>query len=238
MYDDYPGRPGYRGQPVVWGAELESAIERLAAAGWAAWVHAIGDRAVHEVVALLAARTRGVKRFGPRPPMPDRVEHTQCIRPGDVRRMAAAGIVASVQPCHMLGDIEIVGRHWPRAQRDAYPLRSLLDSGVTLAGGSDAPVESLDPRRSLYAAVRRVSQAGQPAGGWFPKQRLTARETLWSFTRGAAASIGGLNGPGALAPGAPADLTVWAEDPLTVEPEALLDVPIRGVFIDGVARLD
>lgn len=233
MFDEYPGRPGYHGQPVVWGDELRGGFQRLASAGFAAWVHAIGDRAVHEVVSLLASRSAAVGRHWPRPAMPDRVEHTQCIRAHDARRMARAGIVASVQPCHMLGDIEIVGQHWPRAQRDAYPLRRLLDAGVVLAGGSDVPVESIDPRRSLYAAAMRISEAGAPPGGWYPDQRINSGETLLAFTRGAAHSIGGLNGPGALCPGAPADLTVWDENPVSAEPAALLSLPIRGVFIGG-----
>ena len=233
MFDAYPGRPGYCGQSVVWGDELRDRFRQLAAGGFAAWVHAIGDRAVHEVASLLASRSAAAGRHWPRPAMPDRIEHTQCIRARDARRMARAGIVASVQPCHMLGDIEIVGRHWPRAQRDAYPLRRLLDAGVVLAGGSDVPVESIDPRRSLYAAAVRISEAGEPPGGWYPDQRLHAGETLLAFTRGAAHASGGLNGPGALCPGAPADLTVWDENPVTAEPEALLTLPIRGVFIDG-----
>ncbi len=119
MFDDYPRRPGFCGVPVVAGAELTAAVRRAADCGWACWIHAIGDRAGHETIAALAAS----------PPaetcaLPHRIEHAQCLRPADIRRMAKAGIVASMQPCHLLLDIATADRHWPRARRDGLRRKS------------------------------------------------------------------------------------------------------------------
>ncbi len=232
MFEPYPGRPGYCGVPVVAGEELKEAVCNAARAGWAAWIHAIGDRAVHDAVAAIAA----ARRIEPRP-LPHRIEHSQCVQPADVRRMARAGIIASVQPCHILGDIAIADQHWPRARRHAYPLRAMLDAGVVLAAGSDVPVESIDPRRSLFAATARTEERGQPAGGWFPRQRITTEEVLRAFTVGAAAAAGSPPPAGTITPGAPADLTIWQDDLLRVPPEKLLDVGILGCVVNGEVHL-
>lgn len=234
MYDTYPDRRGYHGVPVVAGDELTEAVGKVAQRGWAVWIHAIGDRAVHEAVAAIAA----AKRWG-RPAIPHRIEHAQCVRPADVRRMARAGIVASVQPCHLPGDIPIADRHWPRARRHAYPFRTLLTAGVTLAAGSDVPIESLDPRRSLFGAVARTNEEGMPANGWFPKQRLTTAEVLHAFTRGAALAAGATDpAAGTLAPGAAADMTLWADDPLRVPPARLREIGILGCVVGGQIHLN
>lgn len=233
MFDSYPGRRGYHGVPVTTGSELVELVCAAAQRGWAVWIHAIGDRAVREAVTAIAA----ARRFG-RPALPHRIEHAQCVRPADVRRMARLGIVASVQPCHLPDDIPIADRHWPRARRHAYPFRRLLAAGVTLAAGSDVPIESLDPRGSLFGAVARADHQGSPAGGWFPAQRLTTAEVLHAFTRGAALAAGATDpAAGTLTPGAPADMTIWADDPLRVAPRALREIGILGCVVGGQVHL-
>ncbi|MCK4342938.1 MAG: amidohydrolase, partial [Phycisphaerae bacterium] len=232
MFQPYPGRGDYCGVPVVAGEELKETLRKAVQHGWAAWIHAIGDRAVHEAVDAIAA----ARRLG-NPALPHRIEHVQCVRPADARRMARLNIVASVQPCHLLGDITTADRHWPRARRNTFAFRRLLDSGVTLAGGSDVPIESLDPRRSLFAATMRTDEHGEPAGGWFPEQRISARDALLAFTRGAALASGNPAPTGTLAPGAPADLTIWADDPFRACPAELLQAGILGCVVDGQVHL-
>ncbi len=232
MYDAYPQRPGFHGVPVFSAAELEALVARAAEQGWASWIHAIGDRAVHDVISAMIKGT-GKRHL----PLPHRIEHTQCIRPGDVRRMARAGIVASVQPCHLLGDIVTADRHWPRARKNTYAFRSLLDAGVRLACGSDMPIESPDPRRSLHGAVCRTDEQGTPAGGWFAAQRISAEDVLRGFAQGAAVSAGKPVEMGTIVPGAPADFTIWEEDPARVRSEELLTIGIRGCVVGGEVHL-
>ncbi|MCG3128707.1 MAG: N-substituted formamide deformylase [Phycisphaerae bacterium] len=254
MFEPYPER-GDCGVANIAGAELREAVAGAARDGWVSWVHAIGDRAVSETVAALAAaqplpraarrRARGATRGADDSArgaddsawMPPRVEHAQCARAADVRRMARAGIVASMQPCHILGDIATADRHWPVARRDAYPFRRMLRAGVTLAMGSDVPIESIDPRRSLFGGVARTDEAGEPKGGWFPKERLSVMEVLEGFTAGAARSVGAWPRFGVISPGAAADLTLWERDPASVATEELLTVGIAGCVIDGEVRL-
>ncbi|MBK8915661.1 MAG: amidohydrolase [Phycisphaerales bacterium] len=233
MLDDYPGRPGYRGVGVVHGATLREAVREAVAHGWCVWVHAIGDRAVRETIDAIESAKR-VGRSGPRARAaipPHRIEHAQCTQPADVRRMARLGIVASVQPCHLIGDIATADRHWPVARRRAFPLASLRDAGVTLAMGSDVPVESIDPRRSFFAAMCRQDERGAPRAGWFPRQRITAADVLRGFTQGAAESLGDASPAGTLRPGAVADLALWGADPLRWSAGDWLQMPILGSML-------
>lgn len=246
MYEPYPGMGDHRGVPVIVGAELKEAAVDAARHGWALWIHAIGDLAVHEVVeALAAARKVEDSR------LPHRIEHVQCARAADIRRMGRLGLIASVQPCHIMGDIRTAERLWPRASRNAYAFQSLRSAGVTLALGSDVPVESNDPRRGLYGAVARTDLDGYPDGGWYPKQRLSVEQALIGYTLGAAACIGkpaATNGAaepaqtvaprGTLEVGAPADLTIWYDDPLEARGADLLTLRIGGCMIDGRLHVD
>ena len=232
MFDPYPGTEDFCGMPVVAGEELRNAVVTAAEQGWPVWVHAIGDRAVHDVIeAIAAARRVETRRW------PHRIEHVQCIRPADAKRMARLGILASVQPCHLVGDIATAERHWPRASRHAYAFRTLMDAGVTLAMGSDVPIESLDPRRSLFGAVCRMNEQGTPAAGWYPQQRLSVADVLRGFTRGAALAGGGDQLEGTLDVGAPADITIWRDDPMRQPPEKLRETRIGGCIVAGEPHL-
>jgi len=229
MFEEYPGRPGYRGVPVLVGEALTEAVTKAAEAGWACWIHAIGDQAVHDAIGAIAKACR----VRTPPALPHRIEHAQCVRPNDIRRMARLGIVASVQPCHILHDIAAADRWWPQARRHAYPLGRMLRAGVTLAAGSDVPVEPPDPRQSLHAAVCRTDEHNRPAGGWFADQTITARQVLRAFTVGAARAAGLPPPAGTLTTGAAADLTIWYEDPLAVPATRLREIPIAGCVIGG-----
>ncbi len=232
MYSDYPGRPGYRGVAQIAGYELREHVRTAVEGGLAVWIHAIGDRAVADVLGALDA----VRKLPP-PLLPHRIEHVQCIRARDVLRLARLGIVASVQPAHLLGDIPIAEQHWPRASRNAYAYGRLRAAGVTLACGSDVPVDPIDARRSLYAGVLRMNEHGEPAGGWYPDQRVAVADVLDGFTVGAARCRGQAAPAGTLAVGAPADLTIWGTDPLRSDPADLLRIPVQGCVIDGEPHL-
>jgi predicted amidohydrolase YtcJ len=113
----------------------------------------------------------------------------------------------------------------------------MLDAGVTLAMGSDVPIESIDPRRSLHGAVLRTEAGGYPEGGWFARQRLTVEDVLRGFTIGAAIAAGKPAAAGTITIGAPADLTIWSDDPVTARPEELLGLGIEGCVIGGTPYL-
>ena len=137
---------------------LADVIRDAAAAGMPVAVHAIGDLANREALDAFEATEDVWRPLGLR----HRVEHAQCVHADDVARFARLGVTASVQYTHATSDRELAARLWADRLDRAYPYRQLLDAGVRLAGGSDAPVEELDPLAGLRAArgVRRQLRRG------------------------------------------------------------------------------
>ncbi|RYC07318.1 amidohydrolase [Nocardioides zhouii] len=178
------------GQPNQTATELRSLLARAAAGGLDVAVHAIGDRAVTE--ALDAFEETGA-RGG--------IEHVQLTTRDDVRRLAALGVRASVQPAHLLDDRDVTERLWPGRAERCFPLRWMVDAGVDVVLGSDAPVSPLDPWLAVAAAVHRSADEREP---WHPEQAITAREALAAST----------DGWGTVAAGHPADLVLLDADPL------------------------
>jgi hypothetical protein len=203
MLDPYEdGRD--RGMPITAEAEARQAMQTAAGAGIACTVHAIGDAAVRRALDLMSAL--------PQAAIPHRIEHVQCVHPADLARAAAAGIVASMQPAHILVDIPNAERHWGARSRGAYAFRSLLDRGTTIAFGSDVPVASLDPREGVFAAMERRTPTGE-GGAWYPEERLSFAEAVRGYTIGNAVAGGIARRSGALGVGMDADLVAWAVDP-------------------------
>ena len=115
----------------------------------------------------------------------------------------------------------------------AYAWRRFLDLGVPLALGSDFPVEQVDPRLGLHAAVTRQDRQGQPPGGWLPGQKLTAAEALRGFTSTAAWAGHDEAEVGRLAPGLRADFVILDRDPLAIPGADLDDLKIKATWVDG-----
>lgn len=200
--------------------------------GLAPAVHAIGDRAnrvvLDELGALRAARGGTWGRLRPR------IEHAQILHPEDMPRLAALGVVASMQPTHATTDMRWAeARLGPDRLAGAYAWARLRTSGATLAAGSDAPVESPDPVAGIYAARTRTDRRGQPEGGWRPEERLSGAAALAAFTRGPAWAVGAEDELGRLSVGHRADLTVLSVDPVEAEPDALLDAEARFTVVGG-----
>jgi predicted amidohydrolase YtcJ len=195
--------------------------------------HAIGDRGNRLVLDTYAQALAG---SGVRPDPRWRVEHAQVVDPEDIPRFAQLRLVASMQPTHATSDMPWAeDRLGPERLEGAYAWRRFLDLGVPLALGSDFPVEQVDPRLGLYAAVTRQDRNGQPPGGWLPGQRLTAAEALRGFTATAAWAGHDETEVGRLAPGLRADFVILDRDPLAVPAAELDDLKIKATWVDGHA---
>ncbi|MBI5510771.1 MAG: amidohydrolase [Deltaproteobacteria bacterium] len=225
-YSDAPQSPGLLLTPP---AVLAQRSRRVAAAGYQVAVHAIGDRGVRVALDALAAIGNG---GGVR----HRIEHAQVISPPDFDRFAALEIIASMQPTHATSDMP-----WAEARlgaerlRGAYAWRQLADRGVTLAFGSDAPVEDVSPWLGLYAAVTRQDLKGEPKEGFMPGERLPIGAALVAYTGGAAAAAMDSD-LGRIAPGAKADLTVVDRDPRSVAATELATTRVLRTIVDGRER--
>ena len=233
------GRAGFQpahshGVPVLQGKELRDLVHRAHQAGLACAVHAIGDRANAEVLDVIG-EVDEMARW--QRALPDRIEHAQLLRPRDIPRFARLGVVASMQACHILGDIPVAERYWGRRSRWAYPIASLLRSGAVLAFGSDAPVETSDPLAGVYAAVERKMLDGEPRGGWYRSQEgIGLMAALRAYTLGPALATGEANTKGKLLPGFLADIVVLSNDITRGRGRRLLDTRVDMVFTGGKLR--
>lgn len=170
-------------------------------------IHAIGDAAVEQ--ALDAYEVTGARGT---------IEHAQLIQRQDAKRMSALEVRASVQPAHLLDDRDLTEWLWPDRAERCFALRWLLDEGVPLAMGSDAPVAPLDPWLAMAAAVHRSADERAP---WSPEQSLTPREALAAST----------DGWGTVAAGHPADLVLLDDDPLRPGSTLAQATHLRGVRV-------
>ncbi len=207
---------------------------RLAAeSGLGMAVHAIGDRANHEVLEAFARLRRFEQERG-LPARRHRIEHVQLLHPADAHRLAELDVIASMQPIHAISDMEMADRYWGGRAALAYAWRTQLDANARLAFGSDAPVESPNPFLGLRAALTRRRADGAPGPeGWRGEQRLSLAEALSGFTAGAAYAAGMEDRLGQLAPGFYADLIVLAKDLFTCHPDSLLEMRPAAVMIGG-----
>ncbi len=208
--------------------EFRADVERAAQAGLAATVHAIGDAAVRMTLdALERVESRRLR-------IPHRVEHLQCVHPDDLCRAGRGGIVASMQPSHLLTDIPLAEARWGVERcRSTMALRSLRTAGTVLAFGSDAPVEAPDPREGFYAAMARRDRRGHPEGGWHPQERLSGAEVLWAYTRGPARAAGDAELRGRLAPGCLADFAAWDTDLALADAERIRCAQVVATVVGG-----
>lgn len=196
-------------------AELDRLLARAGEIGLDATIHAIGDAAV---TAAIDAFERAGRRGG-------RIEHAQLVAGVDIPRMARLGIVASIQPEHALDDRELMAALWADRSRDAFRLRSLLDAGVGVVLGSDAPVTPLDPWLAIATAVTRTRGDEAP---WQPEEAVSLEQAVAVSSRSRVAQ------------GEPADLVVLGapvptgDDPNEVA-AALRTMPIALTLIEGAA---
>lgn len=228
MLAPYEGS-SHRGIAVLPFEELRNAVHRSIHGGLAVMVHAIGDAANRKVLDAIEAALPGA----PPLPIPNRIEHCQILHPDDLPRFASLSVIASMQPIHCTADMHMADQLWGQRCAGAYAWRSLLNAGATLAFGSDAPVEPLNPWLSIHAAVTRQRPDGTPPGGWYPEQRLTVEEALRGFCYGSAVAAGAAGEQGTIAPGMLADLTVLSADPFKIDPAALHAVRAEMTILEG-----
>ena len=223
-YEDADGA----GMPLTPMDQIAEAVRKADQAGLSVAVHAIGDRANRELIEVLARD--GSRRATQ---VPHRIEHAQVMHPEDVERLARLDVVASVQPIHVTDDLPLSDIALGPRARFCYPFRDMLDAGVPLAFGSDAPVSDSNPLWGIHAAVTRQRRDGTPEGGWYPDQRLTVDEAVWGFTMGPALASGQQALLGSIAPGKLADLVVLERDIFTIDPMEIHQVPVTMTVLNG-----
>jgi predicted amidohydrolase YtcJ len=233
MLQPYEGNPGNTGILLLDNEQVFEYGQQAVSHGISMAIHAIGDRANHEVL-LGYAQLRRYEREHSLPELRHRIEHVQLLHPDDYGRLSELNIIASVQPIHATSDMFIADRFWGSRSAGAYAYRTLLELGTRVCFGSDAPVESPNPFLGLHAAVTRQRSDGSPrAEGWYPGQRLALEEALRGFTSGAAYAAGLENQSGRLAPGYFADMIVLGQDPFALPASELHSLQPSATMVGG-----
>jgi predicted amidohydrolase YtcJ len=229
-YADDPQVSGLFHPDMIPEGVMEQRIRAADAAGLQVAVHAIGDRAN---AVLLDIFEKVIAQNGPRDRR-WRIEHAQHLRPGDMERMARLGIIASVQPYHAIDDGRWAERKiGPARCRTTYAFRSLLDSGVRLAAGSDWTVAPLDPLAGIYAAVTRRTTDGKHPEGWYPEQKISLEEALRAYTTNGAYAEFAEKSKGLIKEDFLADLVVLNRNIFEVSPEKIVEARVKTTIVGG-----
>jgi predicted amidohydrolase YtcJ len=245
MEDPYTDDPANSGIPRYDQQKLNQMSAERAAAGFQLGFHAIGDRANAMSLNAFAAAEQTAQPSHPtvlssfraagEPASPDlrfRIEHAQVVSPGAFDQFKSEHVIASMQPSHLLTDMAWApARLGPERSKYAYAWKSFLTHGVTLAFGTDYPVESINPFRGLYAAITRQNEAGTQT--FQPQERLTINEALYAYTQASAYADFSESFRGRLQPGYLADLAILDRDITTATPRELLNTSVLQTIVNG-----
>jgi predicted amidohydrolase YtcJ len=233
----YAHEPNNSGLPQYEQATLNKmAVERVDA-GFQLGFHAIGDRAAQmalDAFAVAEASPKAKPALGATSARDFRfrIEHDQVIAPSQFEQYKKLGVIASVQPCHLLTDMNWAEeRIGPERAKTSYPWKQFLDNGVPLAFGTDFPVEPINPFRNVYAAVTRKNEAGTK--DYYPGQKLTIEQALAAYTTGSAYAEFAEKQKGTLAPGMLADFVVLDRDLTKVAPPEILKTEVLRTVVGG-----
>jgi predicted amidohydrolase YtcJ len=229
-YNDAPNTSGLPADEMFPEGDMLKRVKEADAAGLQVVVHAIGDKANETMLSIFEQVTQN---NGPRDRR-FRIEHAQHLRMQDIARFRRAGVIASMQPYHAADD----GR-WAEKRigaercKGTYAFRSLLDSGATLAFGSDWTVAPLNPLQGILAAVTRQTLDGKHPQGWIPEQKITVEEAVRAYTVGSAYAEFQETAKGTITPGKLADLVILSRDIFTIDPKGIGGVRAELTIVDG-----
>jgi len=188
-------------------------------------VHTIGDKALEMVLDTLDRLPSAAYR--------DRIIHTSLLRPDLLERLKRPNFVADIQPRFVVGDFPwLIDRIGPERASQAYIWKTMLEKGIQCAGGSDAPVEPLEPLLGIHAAVTRRAPGGN-GESYFPEQNLTVEQAVRLFTLGGALATNEETCKGTLSRGKYGDMTVYDRNLFEIEPDEILDTHVVMTVING-----
>jgi hypothetical protein len=209
--------------------QLNQMTQERVAHGFQIGFHAIGDRGSEMALnAFSFATSDGTAPVSLRP----RIEHDQIISPDQFKKYRDLGVIASVQPSHLLTDMNWAEeRIGPQRAKTSYPWKQFLDNGIPIAFGTDYPVEPITPFRGLYAAVTRKNEEGTKS--YYPEQKLNIDQAIAAYTAGSAYAEFSEKQKGTLAPGMLADFVVLDRDITKVESAEILKTQVLRTVVGG-----
>ena len=240
MLQPYSDDSGNAGLPQYDQATLTKMAVERAAAGFQIGFHAIGDRGANMALNAFQEALRQAKAShfpapaGSTDPLDFRlrIEHAQIVAANDIPRFRELGVVPSMQPNHLLTDMNWAeSRVGPERAKGSYAWADLFKTTGHMAFGTDYPVEPLTPFRGLYAAVTRMNEAGTKS--YYPEQKLNIHQAIYAYTWGAAYGEFEEKIKGILAPGYLADFVVLDRDITRVTPAEILGTKVLRTVVGG-----
>jgi predicted amidohydrolase YtcJ len=229
-YRDAPNTSGIPSDEMFPDGAMLERVRAADRAGLQVMIHAIGDRA-NDII--LSTYEEVEKENGDRDRR-FRIEHAQHLRPQDIPRFAHDHVIASMQPYHAIDDGRWAEKRiGPERTKTTYAFRSLLDSGATLAFGTDWTVAPLDPLLTIYAAVTRRTLDGKNPNGWIPEQKISVEEAVRAYTVGSAIAEFQENEKGTITTGKLADIVMLSRDIFKIDPKEIEKVKIVLTIMDG-----
>jgi hypothetical protein len=229
-YDDDPRTNGLPSDETYPPNAMFERVRDSDRAGLQVMIHAIGDRANEHILSLYETVLR---ENGPRDRR-FRIEHAQHLRMADIPRFGKLDVIASMQPYHCADDGRwAYKRIGDQRAQGTYAFRSLLDTGATLAFGSDWNVAPLNPILGIAAAVTRRTLDGKHPDGWVPEQKISVQEAVLAYTVGSAQAEFTDHEKGRLAPGMLADLVILSDDLYSIPIDDLPKVRVVTTIVDG-----
>jgi len=230
LISDYSDRPGHKGNYKFTDQQIYDEMKDAYNEGYQIATHAIGDGAINQVINTYEK----LQKANPRADARLRIEHFQVAQVSDIQRIMDLNILPAMQPTHATSDKTMAeDRIGAERMKGAYAWRKVIDSGNIIIGGSDAPVELVNPYHGLYAAVTRQDRAGQPEGGWYVGEAMTREEALKSFTIWAAFGQFEENLKGSLKAGKLADFVVIDRDYMKCPANEIKDIQVLTTVLGG-----
>ena len=234
-FDDQPDNRGLLSADMQPLSKMRDWMMRADAANLQLCTHAIGDAGISAILDIYqdieTAHGQRDRRW--------RIEHAQHMAARDFDRFAKLGVIASVQPYHAIDDGRWAeGRIGHDRSSRTYAFKSFLEHGARLALGTDWPVAPLDPMLTLYAATTRATLDGKHPGGWFPEQKLSAKEAITAYTMGSAYAEFQEHDKGSIEPGKLADFVLLNADLLRIPAEKIRNVRVQKTWVGGVEVYD
>jgi len=229
-YRDEPGTSGIAGDEMYPEGAMLARVREADKAGLQTMIHAIGDRANDLILTIFeqVERENGDRdrRF--------RIEHAQHLRPQDIPRFSRDKVIVSMQPYHAIDDGRWAEKRIGKERaKTTYAFRSLLDSGATLAFGTDWTVAPLNPVLTVYAAVTRRTLDGKNSKGWIPEQKISVEEAVRAYTIGSAYAEFQETVKGSISVGKLADLVILSRDIFKIDPKEIENVKVNFTIVDG-----
>ena len=228
LIHDYSDLPGHKGFLLTTIDSLKDAARRVSEIGFQLNTHCIGDSANHVLLQIYSdvLEIKNDKRW--------RIEHAQVLAPDDFKIFGDYSIIPSVQPTHATSDMYWAGdRLGSDRIKYAYAYKQLLEQNGMIAGGSDFPVEDINPLYGFYAAVARKDKQQYPEGGFNPENAITREQALRAMTIWAAYAAFEEGEKGSLEKGKMADFVVLDRDIMTEPDSVLFGISTRMTVVGG-----